>query len=92
MNADLDTFATRLYVTVDDQLNNHPEWAPHRPLIGIKPKLSDAELVTLAVLQALLGFTSEERFIRYAHAHLTDKFRYIPKRAAYNNASDPPAR
>jgi hypothetical protein len=26
---------------------------------GIDPKLTDAELVTLAVLQALLGFTSE---------------------------------
>jgi hypothetical protein len=25
--------------------------------VGIAPKLSDAELVTLAVMQALLGFT-----------------------------------
>lgn len=58
VNADLDTLATALYVTIDDDLTNHPEWAPQRPTVGIVPKLSDAELVTLGVLQALLGFTS----------------------------------
>ena len=84
MNADLDTLATALYVTIDDDLANHPEWAPERPVIGIAPKLSDAELLTLAVLQALLGFTSEARFIRYAQMHLTVLFPYIPKRPGYN--------
>ena len=52
MNADLDTLATALYVTIDDDLKTHPEWAPERPVIGIVPKLCDAELLTLAVLQA----------------------------------------
>ena len=47
-----------------------PKWAPERPTVGIAPKLSDAELVTLAVIQALLGYTSEARFLRYAYAHL----------------------
>ena len=84
MNADLDTLATALYVTIDDDLANHPEWAPERPVIGIAPKLSDAELLTLAVLQALLGYTSEARFIRYAKTHLTALFPYIPKRPGYN--------
>ncbi len=84
MNADLDTLATALYVTIDDDLTIHPEWAPERPVIGIAPKLSDAELLTLAVLQALLGYTSEARFIRYAKAHLTGLFPYIPKRPGYN--------
>ena len=84
MNADLDTLATRLYVTIDDLLRDHPDWAPERPAIGIAPKLTDAELVTLAVLQALLGFTSEARFIRHAHSELTSMFRYLPNRPAYN--------
>ena len=57
MNPDLDTLATRLYVTIDDILIEHPQWAPERPAVEIAPKLSDAELLTLAVLQALLGFT-----------------------------------
>jgi hypothetical protein len=70
MNPDLDTLATRLYVTIDDALIDHPEWAPERPTVGIAPKLSDAELVTLAVIQALLGFSSEARFIRHARTHL----------------------
>ena len=30
MNPDLDTLATALYVTVDDLLVAHPEWAPLR--------------------------------------------------------------
>ena len=84
MNADLDTLATALYVTIDDDLKNHPEWAPERPTVGIAPRLSDAELLTLAVLQALLGYTSEARFIRYAETHLTGLFPYLPKRPGYN--------
>jgi len=27
MNPDLDTLATRLYVTIDDLLLEHPQWA-----------------------------------------------------------------
>jgi hypothetical protein len=84
VNADLDTLATALYVTIDDALINHPHWAPERPEIGIAPKLSDAELLTLAVLQALLGYTSEARFIRYAHTHLKPMFPYLPGRPGYN--------
>ena len=66
MNPDLDTLATALYATIDDLLIDNPHWAPPRPKVGIAPKPADAELVTLAVIQALLGFGSEARFIRYA--------------------------
>lgn len=48
MNTDLDTLATTLYCTIDDALNNHPEWRPQRPQIGFAPQLSDAEVLTLA--------------------------------------------
>ena len=84
MNSDLDTLATRLYVTIDDLLIDHPQWAPERPAVGIVPRLSDAELLTLAVIQALLGYTSEARFIRHAHAHLRPWFPYLPERPGYN--------
>jgi hypothetical protein len=84
MNPDLDTLATRLYVTIDDLLIEHPQWAPERPPVGIAPHLSDAELITLAVIQALLGYTSEARFIRHAHTHLSSLFPYLPQRPAYN--------
>ena len=84
MNTDLDALATALYVTIDDLLIDHPDWRPERPSIGIAPKLSDAELVTLAVAQALLGYTSEARFIRHARCHLTGLFPYLPNRPAYN--------
>ena len=84
MNPELDTLATRLYVTIDDLLIDHPDWAPERPAVGIAPKLTDAELITLAVIQALLGFTSEARFIRHAKTHLTPWFTYLPERPGYN--------
>ena len=84
MNPDLDTLVTALYVRIDDLLAAHPEWAPERPAVGIAPRLSDAELVTLAVLQALLGFDSEARFIRYATAHLHPWFLFVPQRPGYN--------
>jgi hypothetical protein len=54
----MDTLATALYVKTDDLLKESPQLAPYRPKTGIGPKLADAELVTLAVMQALMGFTS----------------------------------
>jgi Transposase DDE domain len=84
MDADLDTLATALYVRVDDALKDDPGLARWRPEIGIAPKLSDAELITLAVLQALLGFTSETRWLRYAKTHLVGLFPYVPGQSGYN--------
>ena len=84
MDADLDTLATALYVRTDELLKACPERAPWRPAVGIAPRISDAEVVTLAVMQALLGFTSEARWLRHAHAHLRHLFRYLPKQPGYN--------
>lgn len=75
MTTGLDTLATALYVTVDDLLKESPELAPWRPAVGIAPKLTDAELVTLAVMQALRGFTSESRWLRFAHKNMGHLFR-----------------
>ena len=81
---DVDTLATALYVKADDLLKQYPDLAPWRPQTGLQPRLSDAELVTLAVMQALLGYTSEARWIRHAHAHLGHLFRYLPGQPGYN--------
>ena len=84
MTNDIDTLATALYVRTDDLLKQYPDLAPWRPKIGLKPRLSDAELVTLAVMQALLGYTSEARWIRHARAHLGHLFGYLPGQSGYN--------
>ena len=84
MTTDIDTLATALYVKTDDLLKESPQLAPYRPEVGIGPKLSDAELVTLAVMQALLGFTSEARWVRHARAHLRHLFPYLPQQPGYN--------
>jgi hypothetical protein len=84
VKTDLDTLATALYVKTDDLLKESPQLAPCRPEVGIGPKLSDAELVTLAVMQALLGFTSEARWLRHARAHLRHLFPYLPQQPGYN--------
>ena len=70
MTNDVDTLATALYVKTDDLLKQAPHLAPWRPKTGIEPRLTDAELVTLAVMQALLGYTSESGWLRHAYAHL----------------------
>jgi hypothetical protein len=41
--------------------------------------LSDAELVTLSVMQALLGFTSEASWLRCARTHLRHLIPYLPQ-------------
>ncbi len=77
MDADLDTLATALYARADDLLKSHPERVPSRPRVGIAPRISDAELVTMAVMQALLGSTSEARWLRHAREHLRHLFPYM---------------
>ena len=84
VDADLDTLATALYARVDDTMKDHPELVPWRPKVGIAPKLSDAELLTLAVLQVLQGFNEEARWLRHADKHLRHLFPYLPGQAGYN--------
>lgn len=84
MENDLNTLATALYVTCDDYLNNHPELLLVRPASGYQPRITDCELIVLAVMETLLRYTSERHFLRYAHTHLTGMFPHIPQQPGYN--------
>lgn len=77
MTTDLNTLLTALYVKIDDEIGG-------TRCLGRPPRLSDSELVCLAVAQAVLGFHSEARWLRFAHRHLTDMFPYLPQRPGYN--------
>jgi hypothetical protein len=83
VDADLDTLATALYVKIDDALKTD-QLARQRPAVGIAPKLSDAELICVSVLQALLGFTSETHWLRWAKTNLAHLFPYLPAQSGYN--------
>jgi hypothetical protein len=84
VKTELDSLATALYVKTDDLLKDSPHLAPWRPAVGIAPKLTDAELVTLAMTQAMLGFTSEARWLRHARSHLRNLFPHLPQQPGYN--------
>nr|WP_203231413.1 hypothetical protein [Nocardioides caldifontis] len=71
-------------MTTDDLLLTRPERVPARPKVGIAPRISDAEMLTLAVMQALLGFTSETHWLRYARANLVEMFPQLPQQSGYN--------
>ncbi len=58
--------------------------APPRQGRGQRPKLTDAELVCLAVAQVLLGFDSEHRWIRFAYCRLGRLFRCLPGQPGYH--------
>jgi hypothetical protein len=47
-------------------------------------QLTDAELVTLAMMQAMPGFTSEARWLHHARSHLRHLFPCLPKQPGYN--------
>jgi hypothetical protein len=86
VHADLDTLVVALYVTIDELLG--PRRGP-----GRRPRLSDAELVCLAVAQVLLGFGSERRWLRFAGQRLGHlrllcvvKPRGVPRRRAGRSA------
>jgi Transposase DDE domain len=84
VHADLDTLATALYVRIDEALKTTPQLNRARPRVGITPRLTDAELLTLAVLQGLLGYHSEARWLRYARTSLVHLFPYLPGQSGYN--------
>lgn len=84
MDNDLETLATALYVKIDDMLTDWPDLAPDRPADGIVPTLSDAELLTMAVMSALLGFTSERRWLRYVTGNLAGMFPRRIGQSGYN--------
>jgi hypothetical protein len=73
----LDDLVIALYVTVDELVE--PRRGP-----GGRPRLSDAELVCLAVAQVLLGYDSERRWLRAVADRLGHLFPYVCGQAAYN--------
>jgi hypothetical protein len=77
VTADLDTLLTALYVLADDLL-------PRRPRARRRPRITDAELICLAVAQILLDCPSERRFLRFAMVRLGHLFPYLPKQPGYN--------
>jgi hypothetical protein len=76
MDADLDTLCTAVYVTADDLLPAHPANA--------RRSLSDAEVVTLAVAQALMGLPSDRRFLAAARRRLGHLFPRLPGQSGYH--------
>ncbi|MEU3518298.1 IS982 family transposase [Streptomyces sp. NPDC006654] len=77
MTPDLETLLTALYVKIDDEIEGM-RW------MGRPPLLSDSELVCLAVAQALLGYCSEARWLRFARKCLSGLFPYLPQQSGYN--------
>ena len=80
MHACLDDLVIALYVIVDELLGPDPRAG--RP--GRKPRLSDAELVCLAVAQVLLGCPGEHRWLRFCYGRLGHLFPYLPNQPGYN--------
>jgi len=75
MDADLDTLCTVVYCTADDLL-------PEKRRNG-RRKITDAEVVTLCVAQAMLGISSDRRFLSFADKYLRHLFPEVPQQAGY---------
>jgi len=75
MHADLDALCTFVYCTADDLL---PEGRSNA-----RRRTTDAEIVTLAVAQAIMGEPSDRRFLRRAKNSLVHLFPLIPGQAGY---------
>lgn len=77
MRADLDALVTALYVWADDLL-------PKRSGPGAPPKLSDAELIALAVAQVFLDCPNDRKFLAFARWRLGHLFPTLIKQPGYN--------
>jgi Transposase DDE domain len=77
VRADLDALLTAIYVLVDDFL-------PRRSGPGAPPRISDAELITVAIAQVFLGIPDDRRFLAFAGYRLGHLFPYLPQQPGYN--------
>lgn len=77
MRADLDTLLTAIYVLLDDFL-------PDRAGPGRPPRITDAELITLALAQVFLGVANDRQFLGLATRRLGHLFPYLPGQPGYN--------
>jgi hypothetical protein len=82
--ASLDALATALYVQIDDFLRAQDDLQRDRSRGGCPPKITDAELITLAVCQMFLGIPGDRRFLALAGWRLGHLFPYMPKQPGYN--------
>jgi hypothetical protein len=76
MHADLDTLCTVVYCTADDLLPEKPGNARRR--------ITDAEVATLCVAQAIMGIPSDRRFLAVARKHLRDLFPELPQQPGFH--------
>src|SRR5271155_2317126 len=75
MDADLDLLLIAVYVTADDLL-------PERPG-NARRSVTDAEVVTLCVAQAVMGIPSDRRFLKVARKQLKHLFPRLPDQPGY---------
>jgi len=75
MLADLDLLLIAVFCTADDLL---PE-----PARNARRMLTDAEVVTLCVAQAIMGIPSDSRFLKRARKQLAHLFPLLPNRPGY---------
>jgi len=78
MHANLDALLTATYVLIDDFLPERPR-GPGRP-----PEITDAEMMTLLIAQALLQIPDDRRFIAAARRRLGHLFPYLSKQPGYS--------
>jgi hypothetical protein len=52
--------------------------------VGTSPRISDSELICLAVCQVLLGLPNDRQFLALATYRLGHLFPYLPKQPGYN--------
>lgn len=76
MHADLDTLCTTVYCTADDLLPEKPGNARRR--------VTDAEVATLCVAQAIMGIPSDRRFLAVARKRLHDLFPELPQQPGFH--------
>jgi hypothetical protein len=76
MDADLDLLLIAVYCTVDDLLPKRPGNARRR--------ITDAEVVTLSIAQAVMGIPSDPRFLAVAAKRLAHLFPSLPERTAFH--------
>lgn len=83
-NIDKDTLLTAIYTIVDDIMKTSETIQNALQRSGPEPKLTDAEIISIALYQDIIGEPNEKRFFRIHEKELKKYFPDLNERSRFN--------
>jgi hypothetical protein len=82
LSIDFPTLMTTIYVLVDEWGRQNPD--PNLPRVGVRPRFSESEMITLALMMDYLPFPGETQFLAFMRGNYREWFPNLPHQSQFN--------